>query len=85
MPERIRQPASTLRSLQAGRAVAALLVVLFHASGSICAAPKYFDSRPFGRIFDFGYAGALSVVLLIVMLAFTWAYLRITKGIEEPE
>jgi multiple sugar transport system permease protein len=34
---------------------------------------------------DFGYAGALSVVLLIVMLAFTWAYLRITKGIEDPE
>jgi multiple sugar transport system permease protein len=34
---------------------------------------------------DFGYAGALSVVLLVVMLAFTWAYLRVTKGIEEPE
>jgi len=34
---------------------------------------------------DFGYAGALSVVLLIIMLAFTWFYLRVTKGIEEPE
>src|SRR5215470_4684930 len=34
---------------------------------------------------DFGYAGALSVVLLIVMLAFTWFYLRVTKGVEEPE
>src|SRR5499427_4531785 len=34
---------------------------------------------------DFGYAGALSVVLLVVMLAFTWFYLRVTKGIEEPE
>jgi peptidoglycan/LPS O-acetylase OafA/YrhL len=31
------------------------MVVLYHASGSIF--PKYFDSRPAGRIFDFGYAG----------------------------
>jgi multiple sugar transport system permease protein len=34
---------------------------------------------------DFGYAGALSVVLLVIMLAFTWFYLRVTKGVEEPE
>src|SRR5246500_4046921 len=34
---------------------------------------------------DFGYAGALSVVLLIVMLFFPWAYLRVTKGIEDPK
>jgi multiple sugar transport system permease protein len=32
---------------------------------------------------DFGYAAALSVVLLLVMLAFTWAYLRLTRGVEE--
>jgi multiple sugar transport system permease protein len=32
---------------------------------------------------DFGYASALSVVLLLVMLAFTAGYLRITKGVEE--
>jgi multiple sugar transport system permease protein len=32
---------------------------------------------------DFGYAGALSVVLLLVMLAFTAAYLRTTRGVEE--
>jgi multiple sugar transport system permease protein len=32
---------------------------------------------------DFGYAGALSVVLLLVMLAFTAAYLRATRGVEE--
>src|SRR5207245_5155768 len=31
---------------------------------------------------DFGYAGALSVVLLLVMLTFTFIYLRITKGAE---
>jgi len=32
---------------------------------------------------DFGYAAALSVVLLLIMLAFTAAYLRVTKGVEE--
>jgi len=32
---------------------------------------------------DFGYAGALSVVLLLVMLVFTAAYLRVTRGVEE--
>lgn len=32
---------------------------------------------------DFGYAGALSVVLLAVMLAFTAVYLRVTRGVEE--
>ena len=34
-------------------------------------------------VLDFGYAGALSVVLLVVMLIFTAAYLRITRGVEE--
>jgi len=31
---------------------------------------------------DFGYAATLSVVLLLVMLAFTIVYLRLTRGIE---
>ena len=30
-------------------------------------------------------AGALSVVLLLVMLTFTALYLRVTKGVEETE
>jgi multiple sugar transport system permease protein len=34
-------------------------------------------------VLDFGYAGALSVILLLVMLAFTAAYLHITRGVEE--
>jgi peptidoglycan/LPS O-acetylase OafA/YrhL len=46
-----------LKTLQACRAAAALLVVLLHTSVSIFAVPKYFSSRPFGRLFDFGYAG----------------------------
>ena len=31
---------------------------------------------------DFGYAATLSVVLLVVMLAFTVFYLRVTRGVE---
>jgi exopolysaccharide production protein ExoZ len=46
-----------IRSLQACRAAAALLVVLLHTSGGICALPKYFASRPFGHFFEFGGAG----------------------------
>ncbi len=46
-----------LNTLQACRGAAAILVVLFHASGSIFALPKYFDCKPFGPLFDFGYAG----------------------------
>jgi peptidoglycan/LPS O-acetylase OafA/YrhL len=46
-----------LQSLQACRAVAALLVVLFHASLSIFPLPKYFGQEPFGRVFGFGMYG----------------------------
>jgi peptidoglycan/LPS O-acetylase OafA/YrhL len=46
-----------LRSLQACRALAALLVVLYHTSGSIFALPKYFGCKPCGDLFDFGGAG----------------------------
>lgn len=45
------------QSLQAGRAVAALLVVLVHCSISIFALPKYWGTKPFGAVFDFGGAG----------------------------
>jgi multiple sugar transport system permease protein len=31
---------------------------------------------------DFGYAATLSVVLLLIMLAFTILYLRVTRGVE---
>lgn len=44
------------KSLQAGRAVAAILVVLFHLGGAI-AAEKYFHSPFFAVPFSFGGAG----------------------------
>ncbi len=31
---------------------------------------------------DFGYAATLSIVLLVIMLAFTIVYLRVTRGLE---
>jgi multiple sugar transport system permease protein len=31
---------------------------------------------------DFGYAATLSVALLLIMLAFTTVYLRLTRGLE---
>ncbi len=46
-----------LHSLQACRAVAALLVVLLHTSQGIFFQPKYFGHKPYGLVFDFGLAG----------------------------
>jgi len=34
-------------------------------------------------VLDFGYAAALSVVLLVIMLVFTFFFLRVTRGVEE--
>ena len=56
-----------LSSLQAGRAVAALLVVLFHASRSIFENNRYWGVAPFGGVFDFGNSG---VVFFFVMSGF---------------
>ncbi len=53
-----------LFGLQAGRAIAALLVVLFHNSQSIFALPKYWDEKPFGNIFDFGDSGVMFFFVL---------------------
>lgn len=44
------------KSVQAGRAIAALMVMFFHLGGAI-AAPKYFGVSLFERPFSFGYAG----------------------------
>ena len=47
----------TLSSLQGGRAIAALLIVFYHASRSIFENPKYWDRVPLGGVFDFGSSG----------------------------
>ena len=44
-------------TVEAGRGLAALAVVLFHAGGSIFPAPKYWHSDLFAQVFGWGYAG----------------------------
>jgi peptidoglycan/LPS O-acetylase OafA/YrhL len=46
-----------LQSLQVGRAVAALLVVAYHASGSIFGDGRFWGIEPLGGLFGFGHAG----------------------------
>jgi peptidoglycan/LPS O-acetylase OafA/YrhL len=69
-----------LNSLQACRATAAILVVLFHASGSIFALPKYFSHKPFGLLFDFGFAG---VDFFFVLSGFIMMHIH-AKDIGQP-
>ena len=62
LPKAMAEPAGSsqprqYQSLQAGRGIAALLVVLFHASGGIFPAAKYWNVQLFGGVFNFGYAG----------------------------
>lgn len=47
---------STFQSVEAGRGVAALLVVLYHAD-RLAPNPAYWGARAFGGIFSFGHAG----------------------------
>jgi peptidoglycan/LPS O-acetylase OafA/YrhL len=62
-----------LRSLQACRAFAALLVVVFHTSCGIFRLPKYFGHKPFGPVFDFGFAG---VDFFFVLSGFLMMYVH---------
>ena len=48
--------AALFKTIEAGRGIAALLVVLYHASTTFRAA-KYWHTRLFGGIFDIGYIG----------------------------
>ena len=52
-----RQLPRNLTSLQAGRGIAAILVVLFHTSRAIFQNPKYWQAVPLGGVFDFGASG----------------------------
>ncbi len=61
------------QSLEAGRGVAALLVVLYHASSKVFAAPKYWNTHVFGGFFDFGHAG---VAFFFVLSGFIVAHMH---------
>lgn len=62
-----------IRSLQACRCLAGLLIVLHHTSNGIFALPKYFDGKPFGNVFDIGEAG---LDYFLVLSGFVIAYVH---------
>jgi exopolysaccharide production protein ExoZ len=47
----------TIKSAQAGRAIAAILVMLFHMNTAFFGSTAYFGTLPFGKIFNIGYSG----------------------------
>ena len=60
----MKSPApQTFRTLEAGRGLAALLVVLFHAAGTL-SAPKYFGEAVADGAFGWGYAGVFFFFVL---------------------
>ena len=49
--------AARISNVEAGRGLAALLVVLYHADKYYFAAPKYWTHDAFGGLFGFGHSG----------------------------
>lgn len=70
----------SLLTVEAGRAIAALLVVAFHASDAILPTSAYWDGPVFGGFFDFGYAG---VEFFFVISGFIIAHVH-AGDIDEP-
>lgn len=68
-------------SIQAGRGIAALLVVLYHASARIFVQQKYGGMSVFGGVFDFGHAG---VDFFFVLSGFIVAYVH-GEELNRPE
>lgn len=70
-----RQPHPTLLLIQALRAVAVLLVVLYHAGTIIFPEAKYFAVRPLGHLPDMGHAG-VDLFFVISGFVITFAHYR---------
>lgn len=66
-------------SIQIARGIAALLIVIFHISGTI-ALEKYFDEKIFSSIFSFGYIG---VELFFVLSGFIIYYVH-ERDLSKP-
>jgi exopolysaccharide production protein ExoZ len=70
----------TISSLQAGRAIAALLVVLYHNGLYIFALDKYWGFDPAYRLFNFGHAG---VEFFFVLSGFIIFYIH-GRDLDQP-
>jgi exopolysaccharide production protein ExoZ len=55
--EKVAKTAARIRSLQVGRAFAAILVVLSHNNAEVFGNSKYWPENPLPLIFDLGFAG----------------------------
>ena len=73
-------PAGLLTSLQAGRAIAALLVILYHNGAYIFALDKYWGHDPSGHLFNFAHAGVEFFFVLsgFIILHIHW------RDIDQP-
>ncbi len=74
-----RVPNRTFGSIEAGRGLAALLVVLFHAD-KVVTNPAYWHARAFGGLFACGHAG---VEFFFVLSGFIIAHVH-TRDIGRP-
>jgi exopolysaccharide production protein ExoZ len=69
-----------LNSLQACRALAAILIVVCHTNDGIFGLPKYFGAKPFGTFFDFAPA---AIDFFFVLSGFIIMYVH-TADIGKP-
>ena len=69
-----------LKTLQAGRGIAALLVVLYHNSHSIFLRDKYWGFDPFHRLFEFGDSGVEFFFVLSGFIIFYVHWLDIGRS-----
>lgn len=70
-----RSPPGTLRSIQAARGIAALMVVAFHLSGAI-AAPKYFGEPWFQKVFLWGGHAGVDFFFVLSGFIISMVHLR---------
>ncbi len=80
MPPHVTAKGTSFGTLQLGRGVAAMLVVMFHAS-HFCASPQYGHTVVLGGFFEFGHSG---VSFFFVLSGFIMALVH-SRDIGRPQ